>query len=450
MKRTSHSHRKRTPLAEFLHWFIGLRWLAGAAVLTLALLDWRVLHWYTGHGAAKVAVGAAVLVYNAILALVLRHATAASQSTARGGNMVLLGLAWLQIILDVVALVLLSLWTGGAHSPLLGLFALHMVFAAMLLPRSMAYGGAAVTMLIMVGALAALGPHWPLARDEKLHLLGWCGTLLATVFVGSQIARSLRRQRRRLIRQKRALLEMDRTLRRQERSMAQHEKMVAMGQMAAGVAHEIANPLASIDSLLQLMQRKPERLTPESLATLRQQADRIARIVHELTTFSRLDDGQRHTLAVNDVVREAVEMLSFDPRMKRVRREESFGADAGAVTVLPQALQQVVVNLVRNALDAMEETPHPVLRVRTAREGDHVVIEVADNGPGIEPKNLKRLFEPFFTTKPVGKGTGLGLSISYSLIERHGGSIGVASRPGQGATFRVKLPVTAKLASVGG
>jgi signal transduction histidine kinase len=223
--------------------------------------------------------------------------------------------------------------------------------------------------------------------------------------------------------------------------MAQHEKMVALGQMAAGVAHEIANPLASIDSLLQLMQRKPERLKPESVETLRLQADRIARIVRELTTFSRPAEQERQTLALNDVVREAVEMVSFDPRRKRVRLEESLSPDAGEVSILPQAVQQVLVNLLRNALDATEGVAAPAVLVRTSREAGVAVVEVVDNGPGIEPRHLKRLFEPFFTTKPVGKGTGLGLSISYSLVERHGGSISVASKAGEGAAFRVKLPV---------
>jgi signal transduction histidine kinase len=233
--------------------------------------------------------------------------------------------------------------------------------------------------------------------------------------------------------------------------MAQHEKMVALGQMAAGVAHEIANPLASIDSLLQLMRRKPERMTPESIETLRGQAERIARIVRELTTFARPADVEQQTLAVNDVVREAVEMASFDGRMKAVRLEQSFAPDAGAAPLLPHAIQQVLLNLLRNALDATECADDPLVRVRTARDGDGwVLIEVADNGCGIDTKDMKRVFEPFFTTKPVGKGTGLGLSISYSLVGRHGGSISVTSRPGEGAAFRIRLPATQTPADVSG
>jgi C4-dicarboxylate-specific signal transduction histidine kinase len=434
---------KRGPLlVDSLRWFIELRWLAGAAVVVAGLLNWLWLRWY-GQGGGTVAVGVGILAYNAALLVVLRRITA--RERAKGsGRATLLGLAWIQIALDVSALSLLAVWTGGAHSPLLGMFVLHMVFASLLLPRMSAYAGAAGTIASLLGALLLV--HQRVAtREEGLLLLGWAAALLCTVFVGSQIARSLRRQRGRLVRQTRKLLAMQAALRRQQRAMAQHEKMVALGQMAAGVAHEIANPLASIDSLLQLMRRKPEKLKSQSVETLRLQADRIARIVRELTTFSRPAEQERQTLAVNDVVREGVQMVSFDPRMKRVRLEESFADDAGYAPLEPQAIQQVLVNLLRNALDAIEDCAEPALMVRTARVEDcWVLIEVVDNGPGIAQKHLKRLFEPFFTTKPVGKGTGLGLSISYSLVARHGGSISVASKPGEGAAFRVKLPAEAR------
>ena len=437
--------RGATLLAEFLRWFVGLRWLAGVAVVVASAVDWAWLGWYA-HAPARMAVGAAILAYNGALYIALGRTTAGREKRRR----LLLGLAWVQFILDVVALALLTLWTGGAHSPLLGLFVLHMVFAAMLLPRAMAYAGAALTIAVTLGTLALAG-QLPAHIDDRLVLLGWSGALVCTVFVGGEIARSMRRQRRRLVRQTRELLTMQGVVRRQQRSMAQHEKMVALGQMAAGVAHEIANPLASIDGLLQLMRRKPERMTVESIDTLRGQAERIARIVRELTTFSRPTDLEQQTLAVNDVVRKAIEMASFDGRMKVVRLEQTFAPDAGFVPLLPQAIQQVLLNLLRNALDATEGVDDPLVSVRTARDGDGwIVIEVADNGCGIDTKDMRRVFEPFFTTKPVGKGTGLGLSISYSLINRHGGSISVASRPGEGATFRIRLPASQTPAGVRG
>lgn len=435
MKHSGTPHYRETLLGEFLRWFIGLRWLAGVGVVLMALLDWR-LGWHD-HGGAKVGVGIAILAYNLALWILLRFVA----RTSRPPRPLLLSFASLQIILDVAAIALLAAWTGGTHSPLLGFFVLHMVFAALLLPRALAYGGAGITILLMLMGLG-LTRQWPASTSELILLLGWSLALLCTIFVSSQIGRSMRRQRRSLLRQTRKLRSIDAKLRRQQRRMAQHEKMVALGQMAAGIAHEIANPLASIDSLLQLMHRKPEKLKPESIQTLQQQTERIARIVRELTTFSHPAESDRQTLVINDAVREALHMLSFDGRLKRIGVKESFDQDAGAVNMLPQALQQVLVNLIRNALDAMEDKPNAMLHLRTAREdGRWVTIEIIDNGPGIATKNLKRLFEPFFTTKPVGKGTGLGLSISYSLIARHGGFLTANSKPGEGAAFKIRLPI---------
>ncbi len=432
------------PLLGQLRWFIRLRWLAGCAVLAGALLDRYGKEWFTVHDAGIAIVGAMILSYNAALWWVLR--TPPPKASRRA---FLLWLAWIQFVLDVIALTFLTVWTGGPSSPLLGLFVLHMVFAGLLLPQVMAFAAAGVTMAILLLGFQ-MAEQWPILRATKLMTLGWCGAQIGTVLVASHIARSLRLQRRRLLRQNRRILSMARRLRRQERRMLQSEKMFALGQMAAGVAHEIANPLASMDSLLQLMIRRPDKPRPDAIQTLRDQIERISRIVRELTTFSRPTDAEWRTLSLNDVVRDSLNMLSFDKRMRQVSIVEDLSADPAAVTIplLSQNVQQVLINLIRNALDATEETPGATVRIRTLRENDWCMIEVSDNGPGIEPRNLRRLFEPFFTTKPVGRGTGLGLSISYSLIQKHGGLISARSKPGEGASFTIKLPAERKAAAV--
>jgi C4-dicarboxylate-specific signal transduction histidine kinase len=264
--------------------------------------------------------------------------------------------------------------------------------------------------------------------------------ILVTVFLANHIMQGLRQQRRRLLRQNRRIRAMSRQLKRHQRAMTQQEKMVALGQMAAGVTHEIANPLASMDSLLQLMQRRPERIRPDAIGVLREQIERINQIIHQMKTFAHPIDTQRETVELNHVVDEAVHMLRFDQRMKHIRIDRHYSETVGAIPLLPQALQQVIVNLIVNALDAMTDLPEPVLTVRTERREGSCLVEIADNGTGIDPEHMSRLFEPFFTTKAVGKGTGLGLSISYSLVQKQGGSITVRSQPGKGASFTIRLP----------
>ena len=425
---------KARPLRYLMGWFVRLRWVAGAVVLVGAAVEWRWLGWYSHPGAMAV-VGGVIIAYNAALWMLMRRIR-----VERAARPMLLGLAWAQLLLDMGCLTLLALLTGAASSPLLGFFVFHMVFASLLLPREMAYAGASLAMLMMaVGCW--FGGQWPETRGDITVMLGWALTLLMTVWLANGITRSLRHQRRRLMRQNRRIREMSLTLRSQQQGMIQQEKMAASGRMAAGVAHEIANPLASMDGLLQLMERRPEKVRPDAVATLREQVARISQIVRRMMEFAHPGEGQWQSASVNDLLDKMIEVLRFDPRLKRVQIVRDYQRDLSPVHVLSEALEQVIVNLVINALDAMEQTPQPRLALRTRRNADSCDIEIQDNGHGIGPEQLKRIFEPFFTTKPVGKGTGLGLSISYSLVRKLGGSIFVESRPGEGARFVVKLPV---------
>jgi len=314
-----------------------------------------------------------------------------------------------------------------------------MVFASLLLPAVMAYGGAAVAMMMLCGGLS-LTDHWPAAQGPRLMLAGWCLTLLFTVYLANHVTAGLRRQRRRLIRQNRRIRKMAEHLRRHQLAQVQHEKMVAMGQMAAGVAHEIANPLASMDSLLQLIERRPAAVAPGSVPALREQVRRINAIVRQMTDFARPSQADWRIVPINEAAEKALAMACLDRRLSGVAIDRQFAPAAGQARVQPNALQQVLLNLLLNAGDAMAQTPQPRLEVRTESSADTCQISFRDNGHGIRPENLARLFEPFFTTKPVGRGTGLGLSISYRLINDMGGEIAVTSTPGQGATFTIRLP----------
>ncbi len=374
-----------------------------------------------------------ILFYNCILWLLAHRLISAP------GRRVLLALSWVQILLDLGCLTVVTVHTGGLASPALGFFVFHMVFASLLLPQAMAFGGAALAAVMMSGGLLVTR-RWPETRGDQLLLLGWIVTLLLTVYLANHITRRLRRQRRRLVFQNRRIRGMSKRLWRQQQAMIQHEKMAALGQMAAGVAHEIANPLASMGSLLDLFQRHPERIKAESVHSLREQVDRINQIIQQMKTFAHPGETERQTLPLNDVVEGALRMVRYDARIARVQVDRQLSPSAAAVRVRPRALQQVLVNLILNSLDAMADVPKPQLTLQTGCGDGWCTVQIRDNGHGIRPEHMDQLFEPFFTTKPVGKGTGLGLSVSYALVRRLGGRIEVQSQPGQGASFTIHLP----------
>ncbi|QNN20964.1 hypothetical protein HED60_01310 [Planctomycetales bacterium ZRK34] len=417
-----------------MRWFIGLRWLAGAAVMTLSLIDAMWWHWHV-HAMAMVGVGASILVYNHVLWWLLM--------VARNRRGLLIWLAPAQILLDMFCLTLLTLWTGDAHSPLIGFYVFHMIFASLMLPRWMAYATAGVALIMLSGGLAIAG-HWPRDLDGQVDLLAWAIVQVATVYLVSGMARRLRRHRYHLMLQNQRISEMANQLRDQQQAMVQHEKLAAMGQMAAGIAHEIANPLASIDSLLQLMKRNTKRLTEANLEKLSAQSERIRRTIQQMTEFAHPSPVQWRAMALNDLAAMGLEMIRFDHRHRRIDIQRDFRADGCVVNIQPQAIQQVLINLLINAMDALADIEKPCIIVRTTFHDDYGRIEIIDNGPGISADKLEHVFEPFYTTKPVGKGTGLGLAISYNLIRGLGGRIRILSHsegPDRGATVQVDLPL---------
>jgi len=434
---TRPAHHKVPLLHRELRWLITLRWLAGLAVLVLGAAQWR-LGWYPVAG-EMLTVGAAILVYNAILWVTLRPRARAVPVRSLHA----FGLA--QIAFDLACLTLLAAWTGGLRSPIMGWYVFHMVFASLLLTTLWAYAAAGVA-FVLLGTALWLSGQWPAERAGMLLGVGWVCTLLVTVYLTTRITGALFRRELSRFKHFRRLRAMSAHLRAQERSMVQHEKMVAMGQMAAGVAHEINNPLASMDSLLQLMERHPDRARPEAIPQLREQVERIQRIVRQLTAFAHPDRGRPEVGDVNEVVRATLKLPGFEARLRRVRLVCAFdepGGEGLPARMIGRAVQQALMNLLINALDALADSPEPCLTVRTRRETGSAVIEVTDNGPGIPPQHLAHIFEPFFTTKPVGQGTGLGLSISRGLIVEQGGTIHVTSPSepsGMGASFTIRLP----------
>ncbi len=423
-------------VAHQLRWLVNLRWIAGSIVVAGSLIDAFYLRWHE-QALWMAGIGIAILCYNNLLLLRVRPGVR-SREAAAGVSI------WLHILPDLACLALLTAWTGGAQSPLLGFFVFHMVFTSMLLAPVQAYGGAAAAAIMLTVCLGWFS-QWPETLGDRLVLIGWGVTLVLTVYLTNRITAALRRHRARLMAQNRRNRVLVQTLRRQQQAMIQQEKMVGLGQMAAGVAHEVSNPLASMDGVLQLMQRHERHVKPENIQALRQQVQRIKQTVRQLTDFAHPTEYHWENVPINSVIESALQMVRFDHRRRAVAIEKQFAEENTVIQVQTHALQQVLTNLLFNALDALDEVTNPQLEIGAACDGSACRIWVRDNGPGVPPQHLDRVFEPFFTTKPVGKGTGLGLAICYNLIRNQGGRIEFVSRPGQGVTATIHLPVRREL-----
>jgi PAS domain S-box-containing protein len=239
--------------------------------------------------------------------------------------------------------------------------------------------------------------------------------------------------------------------RRIAEQLRQSEKLAALGELVAGVAHELNNPLAGISAFAQLLLEEDLNADQrESARLIKREADRAVGVIRDLLLFSRKAGPSTTPVDLNDLVQLTLRLRAYSLRSTGVQVETNLDPALPEVAGDDQKLQQVILNLIVNAEYAMRRTPTRRLVVRTAREGDSVVIEISDTGAGMSDETLQRAFEPFFTTKPAGEGTGLGLSVSYGIIEAHQGTISVESVPDRGTTFRIELPVTQARAEVRG
>jgi two-component system, NtrC family, sensor kinase len=221
------------------------------------------------------------------------------------------------------------------------------------------------------------------------------------------------------------------------------EKMAALGQLVSGVAHEVNNPLAAIVGFTDLLLENPAipEDAKEELKIILQEAHRTRVIVQNLLSFARQMPAQREPLQVNSVLRQTMKLRAYDFSNHGVELAEEYTEELPAVIGDPGQLQQVFLNIINNAYDAVQETRRAgKIKIATAQRDRHVEISFRDNGPGIS--KMDRIFDPFFTTKEVGKGTGLGLSICYGIIRAHSGEIVARNNTdGFGSTFVVRLPI---------
>jgi len=228
--------------------------------------------------------------------------------------------------------------------------------------------------------------------------------------------------------------------------LLQAEKMAALGQTVSGVAHELNNPLATILTWSErLSTRTLDEGTRRGVDVILHEAERAAKIVRQLLTFARKRQSTRTMVDLNQVVRETLALRAYEQRVTNIAVLDALAAGLPQIFADPHQLQQVLLNLVINAEQAvLAANGRGTLVVRTWHDvnRESLVLEINDDGPGVPDEVQAKIFDPFFTTKDVGKGTGLGLTVAYAIVQEHGGRIRVESVPGRGASFFVELPVT--------
>src|SRR5213078_3987908 len=236
-----------------------------------------------------------------------------------------------------------------------------------------------------------------------------------------------------------------------QEQLIQSEKMSAIGQLVSGVAHELNNPLAGISAFAQLLLAE-KRFPPDqrtAAETIYSEARRASRIVQNLLTFARQHKAEKVPTALNQVLDDTLELRGYELRVRGIDVRREYDESLPDTMADAHQLQQVFLNLITNAEQAMEKSDghHHRLTVSTRRATDAVRIEIEDTGGGIPPNLVERIFNPFFTTKPTGSGTGLGLSISLGIVREHEGKIWAENATQGGARFVIELPVVAPRAT---
>ncbi len=232
-----------------------------------------------------------------------------------------------------------------------------------------------------------------------------------------------------------------------EQQLVHAQKMESIGMLAAGLAHEVGNPLTSISSIVQILQRtSADGFIQEKLELMKSQISRISRIIRDLVDFSRRSTYEVQLTDLNKSIRDAIEIVRIGKKAKDIVFDVSLDDSIPLLSLVPDQIEQVLINLLINAVDALFEISpasgrKKSITVRSVRERDSATVSIEDNGKGIRDEDLQKIFEPFFTTKKVGEGTGLGLWVSYGIIKSFRGDIKVRSSFGIGTMFSIQLPL---------
>ncbi|HYL80942.1 MAG TPA: ATP-binding protein, partial [Candidatus Acidoferrum sp.] len=469
-----------------LDWFIRLRWvflLGLSLIIVLAGLLFRIPLPYRHI----LLVGGIVLAYNTAFYLhhsfFTRNRTPEITAARIEAN--------IQIGADILALTAMIHFTGGAENPFIFFYLFHAIIGSILLSRMEVWTHASLAYSLFLGLVVSEYsgslPHYSLdllisggQHQNLLYLLAVSTALLVTlcgtIYMTSSIAHGLRTRERELVltrtmleKNSRDLEEVNRELREKQAQLVQSEKLASLGQLSAGVAHEINNPIQFIQGNMRILNEAMETILPlvdrhaegnpdftvarlkysffrQHVKTLLDDmyagALRIADIVRDLKKFARLDEGRMdEAVDVNEVVRSSLRLVQN--KIKRYRVIENLDPALPTITGSTSKIEQVVVSNLINAAEALCQRPGGVITLTTKPEdgGQGVRLSIADNGPGVSEEVKDRLFDPFFTTKQRTGGTGLGLSIAYTIVNEHAGRVEVNSTLGEGTTFMYHFPV---------
>jgi signal transduction histidine kinase len=430
--------RELEALRSQLAWFNRLRLLVAAGVVWLTAL--------AAHGFGLVTDPLPLYLLAATILAIDVYYIAVFPRLARRGTSALRRHVYLQIAVDLLILTGLLHWTGGITNPFALFYLFHAFIAALVLSVTAAVVVAAcsLALLVLLGFAERVGwlPHHPLPLGLVdltavqplgfwLLVFAYAATLAFSIYFVSTVLGRLRRNERQLL-----LL---------GRHLALSEKLASVGTLAAGVSHEINNPIGVIANKVQILRYRvqdgdePQKLLAE-LDVIEKHARRIAQITAGLLTFSRESPFELRPLDLPALLREAADLVRVPFATAGVELVWEAAVPAGtAVHGSVNHLLQVLINILLNAKDA--SPPGSVVDLRCERRDDEIAIVIRDHGVGIDPAHVGKVFDPFFTTKDVDKGTGLGLAISHGIVERHGGHIEVESQLGQGTTFSVLLPI---------
>ena len=427
-----------------LTWFINMRWLFLVSLLLVVLLGKHVWH-ITLHTRAIALTALVIAAYNCVFWL--RHwlhrehpRPSLTQSRVE---------ATCQIYLDTVLLTILIHFLGGVESPFLFFYLFHAIVGSMLLSRAEAalLGFVACCLFVLVAGLEgyAILPHYQLggllpqsSYQNHAHVavvsISLAATLFFVIYMTSSIVEGLHARQRELVL-------TQRLLEKRSEEMGKSERLAMIGRLAAGVAHEINNPLGGIMLFSNLLLREaPAAGTErENLERICNEARRCQKIVQGLLDFARHREPKAEPVDIHDVLDTTLQLVENQAMFENIETVKDYREQGRFVSVDPGQMEQVFINLIFNAVEAMKGKGRLTISTQSVDSGEGIQISIADTGCGIAEEHMERLFEPFFTTKGVGEGTGLGLSISRGIVESHGGTIWAKSNVGQGTTFSIRL-----------